>query len=104
MGQGTGLPTVEEREQRFEDIEPQQATTRIQTFPVQMSYEAKYGLELLKDSELQPEKIVAIVEPLARAIGWAEALAYSADKQTEARAVEHLINSGQFVPAGKNGQ
>lgn len=104
MGSGTGLPTVEEREQRFESIDLQQAAARIQTFPAQMAYEAKYALEQLKDSGLEPTQIVDIVEPLARAVGWAEALVYNTDKMTEAQAVKHLINSGQFVPAGTNGQ
>lgn len=99
---GSGMPSVDEREQRFESIDPMQATTRIQTFPAQMAYEAKYALQQLKDSELDSKTIGDIVEPLARAVGWAEALAYATDRSTEAQAVKHLINSGQFVPANGN--
>jgi len=98
--QRTDMPTVDEREARFLDIDPQQAATRIQTFPAQMAYEARFGLQLLKESDLPAKQIGDIVEVLARSVGWAEALAYSVGQLAEANAVKHLISSGQFVPVG----
>lgn len=102
MGSGTTEPlTVDEREERFENVDREQAATRIQSFPAQIAYESKYALQLLKESELDSKNIVEIVEPLSRAIGWVEALSYATDKMTETQAVKHLIESGLFVPVSK---
>lgn len=96
--------TVDEREARYLDVDPQQASTRIQTFPAQMSYEAKLALELVKNSDLPAKTIGDIVESFARTAGWAEALAYSADKLTTGQAIKHLISSGKFVPVAESFQ
>lgn len=86
--------------EQFEDIDPQQADAHIQTFPAQMVYEAKWALQelrKLKDSGVDPRTVVAILEPLARAVGWAEALIYSSDKFSEGQAIKKLVASGQYV-------
>lgn len=94
-----GLPTVQEREQRFEQMKPDQAVTRITTFPAQMAYEARIALQQVREaSELDGDVKAEIIEPLAKAVGWAEALSYAVEKSTEKEAVRHLIRSGQFQP------
>ena len=95
----SSLPSVEEREQKFSQLDPQQAQARLQTFPSQMAYEAKYALQQVKEIATEqgadPGQVVEIVEPLAKAVGWAEALSFAFDKLTEKDAVQHLIANGQ---------
>lgn len=92
------LPSVEEREKRFEQMNPEQAQARIHTFPAQMAYEAKYALQQVREIGLDSDQLVQIVEPLAKAVGWAEALAYAFEKSTERDVVQQLVGNGIFQP------
>jgi hypothetical protein len=58
---------------QFDDVGLEQAFSGVQSLPVQMAYEAKNALTQLRDGVTGDE----VVEPLARAIGWAEALTFA---------------------------
>lgn len=95
---GSRLGTPEQREQKYESMDVQQAQARVIASPSQMSYEAKFALQQVKEIAQEqggdPAQVAEIIEPLARAVGWAEALSFAFTKITERDAVEHLAQSG----------
>lgn len=92
------LGTPEQRDQKWEQMSNDQAQARVISSPSQMAYEAKYALQQVKEiasSEgADPTQVCEIVEPLAKAVGWAEALTFAFTKITERDAVEHLAKGG----------
>lgn len=76
-------------------LTPQQAQAQIASLPIQMVYEARQALQNVKESNLSPDELVQLVEPVGRAIGWAEALVFAFDKTTERDVIRSLIQNGQ---------
>jgi hypothetical protein len=58
---------------------PQEALTPIVGNGAQMVYDAKWALQQIRDnvSGTDPGELLQIVEPLARSIGWVEALVFA---------------------------
>lgn len=76
---------------------PQEALSQIVGGGAQMVYEARWALEqireLVSQGAVDQQKGLEIVEPLARAIGWAEALVF--EQATDGPAVATFGNGGQ---------
>lgn len=73
---------------------PQEALTHIVGSGAQMVYDAKWALQQIRDnvSGTDPGELLQIVEPLARAIGWAEALVF--EQATDGPAVASFGGNG----------
>jgi hypothetical protein len=78
----------------FENLTHEQAQAKIAVLPAQMVYEARFALQRIKEIGLNEAELIETVEPLARAIGWAEALVFAFDKTTERDAVKSLVGNG----------
>lgn len=85
------LPTLE----KFENITHEQAQAKIAVLPARIVYDAQFALQQLKESNLPIEEQTAIIEPLARAVGWVEALVFAFDKTTERDAVRAMLGNGR---------
>ena len=71
-------------EKQYQDITPEQAIGKLTAMPAQMVHEARYALQQLRDTFGQQQtggsdvqQVFDVVEPLVRAVGWAEALAFA---------------------------
>lgn len=64
---------------------PQEAWSKLTVSPSLMVYEARFALQQLREipeqnEQMPAEVILDLIEPLARAIGWAEGLAFAFDR------------------------
>jgi len=82
QGQGDQISQGLERVKQIQ--EPTQAWAQVTVAPSLMVYEARYALQQLREVASQQETgegtLIQIVEPLARAVGWAEGLAFAFDR------------------------
>lgn len=98
-------PTTSERQsQQYKQFEqqftsPQQVQAQITALPIQMVFEAREALQQVKESNLSAHEVVRLVEPVGRAIGWAEALVFALDKTTERDTIRTLVENGIAIKA-----
>lgn len=69
--------------QKLEELTPEQAQARLAILPTQMLYEARYALQQAKESITDPQELAVVVEPVARCVGWAEALVFTQHQNVE---------------------
>lgn len=73
---------TQEITEKFEKLTTEQARARVVVLPAQVLYECKFALQELREHEgMEEEQKLKIIEPLARTIGWVEALSYVFDTQ-----------------------
>lgn len=69
--------------ERLDSLTPDEAQARLAVLPMEMVYESRYGIQQAKESISDPNELAAVVEPLARCLGWAEALVFSQHQNVE---------------------
>lgn len=92
------LTSTREIRDQFDSLSLEQAEVKVIASPSLMAYEAKFALQQIKDHVEDPAAIAEIIEPLARAVGWAEASAYVFDR------LAVLGSVGTHVPTGNGGR
>lgn len=94
----TSTQSREQIEQQFVDITPDQALGKISAMPAQMVYEARWALQQIRETLSQQsdnvQQVLEVVEPLVRAVGWAEALAFAQITRPETFQALRLGNGG----------
>jgi hypothetical protein len=89
--------TMQRVEQQLDQIhktqDPQQTRAKIVALPATMTYEARYALQQVKEQAQQQPQLLELVEPLARAIGWAEALVFAFDTTKEREILNNINNN-----------
>lgn len=87
---------IEQSFQRLTEITtPEEAQAKLITAPAVMAYEARYALQTLRDhlAAQDPTSVFDVVEPLARAVGWAEGLAFAINQIQTPNVPTNLVGS-----------
>lgn len=85
---------VEQQLDKVHQLGPEEARAKITAFPTQVTYEARYALQQVKEQVREPQQMVEIIEPLARAIGWVEALSFALDTSKERETYKQMNPQG----------
>lgn len=81
---------------QISELGPEEARGKIVALPATMCYEARYALQQVKETTQNPEQLLEVVEPLARAIGWAEALVFAFDTTKERETIKSFNQTHTF--------
>lgn len=92
------MPVTTDRTQlqQSQFTNPQEALTPIIGGGAQMVYEARWALTQIRENAgggVDQQQLLEIVEPLARAIGWAEALVF--EQATDVTSLSLASSGGQ---------
>lgn len=89
------VKTQEEVDRAFQNVSMPEAEAKIVTLPSRTLYEARFALETIRDEVgIDDEVKLKIIEPLAKAVGWAEALAYV--QMTQSERFQHSTNGNHL--------
>lgn len=95
MGEVTGnvADRVRDRLDKLSDItSPQEAQTQVAILPLAAVHEARYAVQELKDTyQGTPERLIEMLEPINRVIGWVEASTYFLDVTTQREAIKTMF-------------
>lgn len=95
--QGSTMQRIEKKLQQSQDVQDvQQVQSQLSALPIQAVYEARYALQQVKETGQDPQFVAEVIEPLARIVGWTEALVFAFDTTKEREVIKHLTQNGSF--------
>lgn len=94
---GSAMQRIEQNLQKTQDIkDPQQVQGQLSALPLQAVYEARYALQQVKETGQDPQFVAEVTEPLARIVGWTEALVFAFDTTKEREVLKHFTQNGSI--------